>query len=554
MPDPRYEKELIARSPATLGSPDGVRAQLERILSSADFEATARMRRFLKFVVEMTLGGRADELKGYTIGTEIYGRGPDFNPAEDTVVRIQAGRLRRALEIYYLRAGKNDPISITIPKGTYVPEFWKLPTFESGQPALTPEGTAPAATGPTIVVHPFANLTGDQDRAFFAAGFTEELVTELTHFEDFRVIGHRVAPAHVATAGQDTPTHPEREDVFVVEGSVRMVDQQLKVAVKLMDGGTREILWAEMYRGDLLSASLVRLQETIAEEVVSRIAGEFGIIPHRMSDRSKGKVPNELSSYEAILRGYYFDMVLSKEAFVDAVASLQSAVRREPDCAMVLAMLASLYFTAYALDRPGIDRPLEKGAELIQQAMALDPANQFVVGNMGRLHFIRNERELFLAAMERALQLNPNSVLRVGGLGFYLCLYGDWDRGMPLLERAMRLNPTFPNWFYGPRVLWHFRTLDYSSAYEEALKYSMPNNFWVPMLRASTLGLLGRTWEAGENLSALLDLRPDFPARGRQLIRLFVKEEELVAQITEGLQRAGLEISTAQQYRSADKR
>ena len=238
-------------------------------------------------------------------------------------------------------------------------------------------------------------------------------------------------------------------------------------------------------------------------------------------------------------------MVLSKDAFVDAFAALQSAVTKEPDSAMALAMLADLYFAAYSLDMQGIDHPLEKGAELIQRAVAVDPANQFVVGNLARLHFFRSERASFFSAMERALELNPNSVLRVGGIGFYLCLYGDWERGMALLERAMQLTLTFPNWFYGPRVLWHYRSQDYVSAYEEALNYMMPNNFWGPMLRASTLGMLDRGREAEVDLSALLSLRPDFSSRAGYLIRLYVKEEELAGQILEGLRRVGLEIDTA---------
>ena len=81
-----------------------IREQLGRILASPEFHATDKMRGFLRFVVEEKLAGRSHRLKGYTVAVEVFGRGEDFDAANDPIVRIQAGRLRRALERYYLVA------------------------------------------------------------------------------------------------------------------------------------------------------------------------------------------------------------------------------------------------------------------------------------------------------------------------------------------------------------------------------------------------------------------------------------------------------------------
>jgi len=544
MPEPTEQADLVPQKGVTAPTEGEIRAQLARILASPDFDATVKMRKFLSFVVEMTIDGRADELKGYTIGIEVYGRGPDFNPAEDTLVRIQAGRLRRALEMYYLTDGTNDPVRISIPKGTYVPVFLSasVPGPTRGEPERSLHGEAPLSdTGPSIVVLPFANLTGDPGKDYFAAGFTEEVTIELTHYEDFHVIGCRPKSGFEEKMANTEAFLRELGARFVIEGSVRMAGEQLKIGVKLTDAETQEHLWGEQYWRDLSAANLVEVQESISQEVVARIAGEYGIIPGRLTQESKRKTPRELSTYEAMLRCYYFHAVLSQEAFVDAFSSLQSAIEKEPECAMALAMLADLYFTCYSLDLPGIERPVEHGAEMIEKAVALDPMNQYVQLNSARLHFILNDRKSFLNTADRALSLNPNSGLRIGVIGFFLCLYGEWERGRALMEKTMRLNPTFPNWFYGPIVLHHYRRKDYARAYEEALKYSMPNNFWGPMLRAATLGQLSRVEDTGGDLFALQTLRPDFPERAGNLIRRYVKEEELVGQILEGLERAGLE-------------
>jgi hypothetical protein len=99
--------------------------QLELILASPDFNATPQQIAFLNFVVNQTLAGKGREIKDYTVAAEVFGRGPDFDQRIDPIVSIQADILRRALARYYQITGKNDPIRIDIPKGTYVPVFKK---------------------------------------------------------------------------------------------------------------------------------------------------------------------------------------------------------------------------------------------------------------------------------------------------------------------------------------------------------------------------------------------------------------------------------------------
>ncbi|PWC52648.1 tetratricopeptide repeat protein [Azospirillum sp. TSO22-1] len=96
---------------------------LERVLASRGFRGSTRKRRFLKFVVEETQAGHADRIKAFTIAMDVFDRDANFDPLLDPVVRIQAGRIRRCLEQYYLTEGALDRIQITIPKGGYVPRF-----------------------------------------------------------------------------------------------------------------------------------------------------------------------------------------------------------------------------------------------------------------------------------------------------------------------------------------------------------------------------------------------------------------------------------------------
>jgi adenylate cyclase len=103
--------------------PQLIQDALGRVLGSREIVNSERKKRFLKFIVQETLAGNADKIKAYTIAIDVFNRDSSFDPVSDPVVRIEAGRLRRCLEHYYLTDGATDELRITIPKGSYVPQF-----------------------------------------------------------------------------------------------------------------------------------------------------------------------------------------------------------------------------------------------------------------------------------------------------------------------------------------------------------------------------------------------------------------------------------------------
>jgi serine/threonine-protein kinase len=137
-------------------SSDVVRSTLEKVLASSLFQGASRSRALLKFIVEEHAAGRLNRLKEYTIGAEALGRGDSFDPRTDTIVRAEASRLRARLERYYATEGRNDPITIALPKGSYVPEFLDR--------NATPLDAAPAP-GLPAKIH-----LGDRKMLWIAAG------------------------------------------------------------------------------------------------------------------------------------------------------------------------------------------------------------------------------------------------------------------------------------------------------------------------------------------------------------------------------------------------
>src|SRR5215475_5732350 len=115
--------------PETVGSlpaPEEVRTAVERMIASDVFARSPQLGAFLRFVTDATLSGKSDRIKAYTIGVEVLRRDTSFDPQLDPIVRVEATRLRRAIERYYAGPGQDEPIIIDLPRGSYVPAFrWR---------------------------------------------------------------------------------------------------------------------------------------------------------------------------------------------------------------------------------------------------------------------------------------------------------------------------------------------------------------------------------------------------------------------------------------------
>ena len=132
-----------------------VEQQLTRVLASPQFASSDRLQRFLRYVIEQSATGNESELKEYSIGVEVYGRGAEFDPRYDSIVRTEANRLRNRLRDYYENAGASDPILIELPRGRYVPLItWRAPTEPTPSPASDVAAVQSAQPGPEESITP----------------------------------------------------------------------------------------------------------------------------------------------------------------------------------------------------------------------------------------------------------------------------------------------------------------------------------------------------------------------------------------------------------------
>jgi adenylate cyclase len=503
---------------------------LERILASADFDGSPRSRDFVRFIVEETLAGREDGLSQAAIAVKVFGRRGDFDPTVDPIVRIQAGRLRRSLERYYLLRGAADPVRIELPRGSYVPLLrWATPSEASEPGANGPEPAGDPGGWPSIVLTVRSGGKGEGGSGEAAARFVDHLAVELDRYRDVRVALRRTTSGPSLSHGTS----------FALTGQLLEEDGLPRVSVHLQDCRTDRQVWAEEFRGNPgQSGDFYR--ET-AKVVAARIASEQGIVAQTLCGQA---LPAEMdgTTYGALLRSYRFFLTRDQAEFVSALEALRRAVTADPECALAWGQLSRLHVANHAFEFAPADTSIELGLAFAQNAVRLDPSSQRARAAQAFALLVKGETAAALAETDRALELNPETFVYLELVGWLLSMLGEWERGTALVREAIARNPHHLP--HAHHALWadHLRRGEIEEAYQEALRYRDIGIFWRNLMRACCLGHLGRLDEARVEVAELLVTKPDFASRGRTLVGRLIKAPELQARVAGGLAKAGLEL------------
>jgi adenylate cyclase len=392
----------------------------------------------LNFVASETLAGKSSEIKGFTVATRVFGRGDDFDQSIDPIVSIQANKLRRALERYYLIAGHSDPVYIDIPKGTYVPVFSQ--SIEADTEARHGRRSSdfhPGESWPTILVRPFTNFTGDKDKDFLGTGFATEIATEISRFEEIPVL----------LSGPDNPINERQKSTFqfIIDGSIRSDEDVYKINFALSDAVTQKILWSGSRRCDYDISSFINLQEEVAQTAAGTIAGECGIIHRKLSSDRKQRPPTSLQTYEAILKFYDYDQTQSPDSFMVALRALEQAKELDPQCGLIWSFLARMYINIYTLEIPGFDIYAAKknAIHYAETSVQFNPNSQRTHAVLAFVRLVTDELPAARREIDLAYSLNPRSLLMLDAIGYIMSLLGDWERGPQVIREAMNCNPYY---------------------------------------------------------------------------------------------------------------
>jgi adenylate cyclase len=520
-----------------------IRTQLEKIVGSPDFQNASRLREFLRFVVNEGLDGRADNLKAYTIGIEVFDRPDNFDPITDTIVRVNAGKLRRALERYYLGPGRQDKILISIPKGRYIPVF-QIQEFEQTRGDVNSVQSAceplDSTKQPTIAVLPFRKVSLEPSREFIINGLGEELTMALSRFSGLGVI------AYYSTSGNKAEQYSQDQlcrrlgATFVITGSIYQAADELRLNVELVRTDNSQQVWSKRYDRNFTVDTLFSIKDDIVQNIVATVADDYGIIPKIIAKASRGKTVNELEAYEAVMRYHHYGITLESQAYEEALQALEKTVAIDAEYALAWALLSILYLDAFTFSMVDLDNPLERGMESARKAISIDPFCQHAYFGMCYAQLLQRNEEEIIRNAKKILELNPNAGFLVGTAGWFLAMAGQYDEGFRFIEQSMQLNPFFPSWFHFPYYLNSYLNGNFGDALKTVKKFGLPEFFWNPLMHAAALGQMERITEAQAALQRLILLKPDFPERARFYISCFLIKDKWVDLTLEGLKKAGL--------------
>ena len=243
------------------------------------------MKRFLRFVVEETLEGRGDLIKGYVIAVEVFDCPDDFDPQADTIVRVQAGQLRRKLGLYYADNGHSSLVKISILKVRYAPafDFRQNPRLdEIVEPiALASEGLNQTNDPrPSLAVMSLEDLYSHQleNSDYFAEGLSAEIVNALVQFRSLRIVtltstvSAKIIQKSIKDICQETGAD------FVLSGSVRRDGDAFRITVNLIRCETGEHIFSLVFNREHKSGCLFALQEEVASYTAVEVAAPSGAV------------------------------------------------------------------------------------------------------------------------------------------------------------------------------------------------------------------------------------------------------------------------------------
>lgn len=566
---------------------EDIRLQLERIVLSPEFPKVGRSAAFLRYVVEEVIAAREDRIKGYSIAIEVFKRPVSFTQ-DDPVVRIEAGRLRRALERYYLVAGHADPVRIDIPKGGYVPTFtWNtgaLPEPENGNDASTTPGNSnfgrarlkhlgagaaltfvgllaygwwagvsntsqtPFAVDsgperPSLIVAPFENLGEGSRTDIYARGITEDLMTALVRFREIKVFGRETSQS-LSPAVEPGEIKKRLGADYLLSGGVRSSDKRLRVTAQLTSTLNGEILWSQTYDKDLGAADLIALQSDVADKVATTVAQPNGIIS-RIGPTED--TPSDIKTYECTLLFYTYRAELAADMHAQVRDCLEDVITRYPAYAAGWAMLSITYLDEARFrfnERRSID-PLPRALQVARHAIELDATN---VRGLQALMMALVYNQQYPEAMrvgELALAANPNDAELLGEFGTRVALAGDWQRGAILLDRAIALNPGRGGYYYGTRALVAFFLNDNQAALAAIQQAELDKFPLFHAVAAIIYADANLPAEARDEGRAFMRMYPAFTSNLAAELQMRFHRPQDQLRVAEGLRKAGLPVKPA---------
>ena len=525
-------------------SPELVKQQLQQLLKQEAFRRSPILAKFLELVVLTKLSSREDEIKEYTIAVKALGRSSDFNPQFDAVVRIHARRLRNILSEYYDANGKEDPVVISIPKGTYVPHFEmndgksrKLDPENAAKNGMNGHDVLPSFQNlviPVVAVIPFHDLSPEQSNDDFLDAMGEQISTELARFDNLSVISF-YATRKLDPALTDLKALKNDGIDYVLTGSLRLLNGTLRLNIQLMIVGTGKVLWSESFlRHQLTNENTFDIQD----EIVSQIANAIGDDPKMVSTLNKSGSPQDYRERNPIQEAIsqYFDYTYDYDSkkFADTLRAMENAYEISSDNALTVSILSKMYLDQYACAVEKDTNLLEKGIELAKKAIWLDQRSQHAQKALAWGLILAGNKARGEEVVDLCISINPSASSSFSTLGLGLIMIGEYESGYAMLKQSLKLQQNASACAKLGFSLYYYQNKNYDES-SRWLKLLPP--FEIPFSGLLNIALNGKlTGKVEQPDESVLKIK----GHARDIVDRIVLDPKLRSGIFEGWKLAGL--------------
>jgi adenylate cyclase len=426
-----------------------IRQQLDRILHSGPLLQSRRRQRFLEYLVNETLAGRSERLKGYTIALEVFDRPETFDPTVYPLVRIEAARLREKLREYYDTDGQGDPIQIDLPKGSYTPHIEFRTEGAPRHARQEPLAQEMSSTVPSVAVLPFDDLSADQNLGYLGDGVAEDIITALSRFPDLVVVARGSSFAYKGRAVDMRQVGKELGVGYIVEGSVRKDGGKLRIVSQLIDTKNGGHVWAERF--DRTGTDPWALQDEVTGMIVSALTGDTGALKQAQYRQAWGKGATTLEEYDYYLLGLEQYVKYTKEEIERSGEIWREGLAKFPSSPLLKVSVGwhhMIRAVRFVSDDPPAD--VRKAGEFARQVLAEHLSPQVTrLANWLMSYVLVQEKDFdgALAAADKTFALAPYDAWMLSRLMMVLVQVGRPDQALQWADLAAARDPA-RGWAY----------------------------------------------------------------------------------------------------------
>jgi adenylate cyclase len=330
----------------------------------------------------------------------------------------------------------------------------------------------PLADRASIAVLPFKNLSGDPEQEYFSDGITNDIITDLSKFQELLVIASNTVFTYKNKPVKVQHVSRELGVRYVLEGSVQKLRNKVRINAQLLDATTDHHIWAQRFDRDL--EDLFAVQEEMVQTIVATLAVRVDVAERA---RAMRKDTANLEAYDYALRGEEFLLRGNRSTNIKAREMFKNAIDADSRYALAYAGLGWSYYLGAIngwTEFPG--RALEKALELGQKAMSMGEHAATTRALLGSVYLRLGKYDLAISELQRAIELNPNHALSHLSLGTVMLYTGRTDEAILLLQTGLRFDPYSRLDHY-----WHLGLAYYlKGKYEDAIKTLEQNLSYDP--------------------------------------------------------------------------